>query len=661
MKPLHLVIIFCIALCAFPCLAAFAGDNEWKPITPAETALKESSIEKGADAEAIFWEVRVDDAALDQLALNHYIRIKIFTERGREKYAKVDVPFVKGQKIRDIAARVIKPDGTIVELKKEEVFERDIIKANGVKVKAKSFAVPSIEPGVIVEYKYREVIPGGVASNMPLIFQRDLPIQNATYYFRPAANTRYLNFNMDDNKFVKDKGGYYRATLTNIPSIAQEPIMPPEDEVRSWMLIYYVRDLKMDTDKYWSNAGYWLAQGFDIKDTLKPGGEIKRAAAEIMGSAATPDEKLAKLYEFCKKQIKNLTYDTSITDEEREKIKVNNSTTETYKKRQGFATEITQLFASLADAAGFEARLAFSGDRRKVFFSPRYAHSSFVHLAGVAVKVDNEWKYFDPGSPFVTKDMLGWFEEGESVFLLSSKDYITTKTPMSDTEKSVAKRTGKFKLLEDGTLEGDVRIEYTGHLAYQRKTNNYEDSPNKREETLKEEIKRRINTAELSNISIENVSDPINPFIYAFKIRVPNYAQKTGKRLFLQPNFFEYGNSPLFTASTRKYDIAFNHPWAENDEIQIELPAGFKLENAESPSPLADSGGIGSNKIDMAISNDGKILTYKRKFHFGKGGRIIFPVAAYPAVKGLFEAFHKNDTHSLVLRQEAATAAAKTN
>jgi hypothetical protein len=651
--------VFTLFIFSLLATIVLAGDEQWKPVSPAELSLKESAIEKDADAEAIFWEVRVDDGALDELSLKHYVRVKIFTERGREKYSKVDIPFLKGKKIKDIFARVIKADGSIVELKKEDVFDRDIVKADGVKIKAKSFAVPGIEPGAIVEYRYREVIRYGVAHNMPMIFQRDIPIQEMTYYFRPANNARTLSFNMNETKFEKEKNGFFRAQMKNIPSLREEPQMPPEDEVRAWMLVYYVNDLKMDTDKYWSNAGYWLVQGFDIKDTLKPGGDLKKAAAEIIGGAATPEEKLTKLYDFCKTQIKNLNYDPSVTEEERDKIKPNDSTGQTYKKRQGFAVEINQLFAALADAAGFDTRIAFSGDRRKIFFSPRYAHSSFVHLAGVAINVGGEWRYFDPGTPYTPVGMLGWFEEGESVFLLSSKDYITTKTPLAEPEKSVAKRTGKFKLLEDGTLEGDVRIEYTGHLGSQYKANNYEDSPNKREETLKEELKRRINAAEASSIQIENVTDHVKPFVYAYKIRVPGYAQKTGKRLFLQPNFFEYGTNPLFTASTRKYPVVFNFPWSENDQIEIEMPAGYSLEKPDAPAPVSDPQNIGSNEIKMRVSNDGRVLTYQRQFHFGKNGNILFPVQAYPVLKTMFEVFHKNDTHSMVLRQGATTAANK--
>ena len=627
----------------------FAQSKEWREVTAAERQMTTSKVEPNADAEAIFWEVRIDDST-ESLTMRHYIRVKIFTERGREKYSKVDIPFIKGTKVKDIMARVIKADGTIAELAKTDVFEREIAKADKIKIKAKSFAVPNVETGVIVEYRYTEVYPNSSANNMRMTFQHDIPIQNITYYFKPFLDGKYLTFNMGDNVFVKDKNGFYRATMENVTAIKEEPQMPPEDEVRSWLLMYY-QDKDVTTSDFWSYAGYDIAKKFDIKDTLKPSKEVKAAAEQIASGVQTPDEKLAKIFDFCKMQIKNITYDPQMTDEQKEAIKENKSTGETYQKKQGTATEINQLFASMVTALGFEARLAFGGDRSKKFFNPQQAHVSFIHFTSIAVKVGGEWKYYDPGSFFLPYGMLAWFEEDTSVLLLNSKDYLrNVRTPISGIGQSVAKRNGKFKLLEDGTLEGTVKIEYSGHLSYLQKMDNYEKSPAKREEMLKEDIKARMSTAEVSDISIENVSDAEKPFTYQYKIRVPNYASKTGKRLFLQPGFFEYGTTPVFSSATRKYPIYFQYPWSEQDNIEIEIPKGFELDNAETPAPLNDPSNIGSLSFKITIDKATNIINYQRKFHFANGP-YLFPVSSYPAIKGLFDAFNKADLSPITLKQ----------
>src|SRR6266404_2979925 len=49
----------CLLACAS--FAALAGGDDWRAVDPAELALKTSTVEKDADAEALFWEVRVDD------------------------------------------------------------------------------------------------------------------------------------------------------------------------------------------------------------------------------------------------------------------------------------------------------------------------------------------------------------------------------------------------------------------------------------------------------------------------------------------------------------------------------------------------------------------------------------------------------------------------
>ena len=89
------------------------------------------------------------------------------------------------------------------------------------------------------------------------------------------------------------------------------------------------------------------------------------------------------------------------------------------------------------------------------------------------------------------------------------------------------------------------------------------------------------------------------------------------------------------------------------------MPAGYTLEKPDAPAPISDPENIGSNEIKMRVSNDGRVLTYQRQFHFGKKGNILFPVQAYPILKNMFEVFHKNDTHSMVLRQGGTTAANK--
>ena len=201
--------LFTLCITTFLPAIIVAQDKDWRPVAPIDLQATKPVVEPDADAEAIFWEVRVDDSSADELAMRHYVRIKIFTDRGREDFARHDVAFTKGTKIKDFEARVTKPDGSVAYVNKDDVHERDIVKASGFKIRAKSIAFPGLEVGSIVEYKYREVIDDG-AANMRLIFQREIPIREIAYYVKPFSGTNamaYQPFNTGNIKFEKDKGG----------------------------------------------------------------------------------------------------------------------------------------------------------------------------------------------------------------------------------------------------------------------------------------------------------------------------------------------------------------------------------------------------------------------------------------------------------------------
>jgi hypothetical protein len=278
-----------------------------------------------------------------------------------------------------------------------------------------------------------------------------------------------------------------------------------------------------------------------------------------------------------------------------------------------------------------------------------------------AVKMGEKWEFFNPSSYYAPYGLLGWATEGQTAMITDNKGPIWVPLGLASADKSTEKRSGKFKLLPDGSLEGEGRIEYTGHWATTIKNINRGDSDVEREKYLKDKLRSMIlGSAEIENFTMENLDDPEKPVVYTFKIRVPDYASRTGKRLFFQPNVFERSSKPRFVSNTRKYDIYISYPYSESDDITLELPDGFSLESADSPMPIKDKQGIGSDEVSMGVTKDGKTLVYKRKFSFGNDGYIQFPVSSYPILKQFFEAFNSVDVHQLTLKQ-ATVAAAQSN
>ena len=649
----HVCLIFFLVLIALILVSrvnspsVLAGGDEWRPVDPADLALKAAIVEPNADAEAIFWEISIDDAGADDLVLSHYVRIKIFSERGRDAHSTMEIPFINGMKIKDIAARTIKTDGSIIELAKDDILERTVVKLSGLRLRTKSFALPGIELGAIIEYRWKEVISDSSAHNMPLQFQREIPVQAVTYRFKNLRGRPFdvRWFNMANSNFQKQKDGFHVSTVKSMPAFREEPFMPPEESVRSWAMVRY-----LDSYDDWDYEIYAKRIFAGFESFMTPDDPIKRKAAEITAGATTPEEKIEKIFAFCRTNIKNLDdKNAGITDQQLEKLRENKKLSDVLTGGIASSVEINLLFSALARGAGFQTRIVLLPDRGRRLFDPDVVVPGAIRPACIAVVFGEQWKFFDPGLRYITHGMLRWQEEGvEGV--IANRIPLWIKTPMSPPEKSKQKRVGNFKLDEKGTLEGDVSVEYTGHFAVDRKLFNEDDSSAQREEHLKAAVKARLSSAELSNISIENATDPAKPFIYKYHVRVPEFAQRTGKRLFVQPAFFQKGIEPLFSAGTRRFPIYFNFPWSEDDKITVSLPKGYTLDNADRPSPIKASQ-VSRHEVKIEFTDDESTLHYDRTFFFGATGNVLFPVETYPQLKRLFDEVHKADNHLIILKQ----------
>ena len=83
----------------------------------------------------LFWEIWVADAASNNqypyTVYTHYLRIKIFNDRGAKQYGTVDIEYRGKQNVSGLFARTIEPDGSVQDVSKEAVFDRIVEKRNG--------------------------------------------------------------------------------------------------------------------------------------------------------------------------------------------------------------------------------------------------------------------------------------------------------------------------------------------------------------------------------------------------------------------------------------------------------------------------------------------------------------------------------------------------
>lgn len=638
---------------SFTGLGAPAATFAWKPIGPEEFALKAPIVEPDADAEALFWEIRLEDDisgyGARRTTYEHYLRVKVFTEKGKESVSRVDLPYVGENRILDIQARTTKPDGTTATLAKDGVFDRTIVKAGGVSVKAKSFALPAVVPGAIVEYRWKETRWSGAAPYVPVSLQREIPVQKVSLTIRVLSSEKVAiktrAFRCQPTPFIKEKEGS-TTTVTMVPALREEPFMPPTDVVRAWVLLYYFDDDDDENpDVFWKKYGKSVFESF--RPSMKPNGNVRRTATQVIGDATDPEEKLRRLFEACRTRVKNvLAPANGYTPEARAKLKRNVDPDDTLDRGYGTPLDVNLLFASLAQAAGFDARVALLGDRERFFFNSSLAHTYFLSTYNIAVKVGEAWRFFDPGDWFLPWGSLRWQEEVSQALITDPKEPIFVRTPLSPPEKTVRGRKATLTLASDGTLEGDVVVELSGHAARDERVQRYGETKEEREKRHREAVQARMPNAEVTNVTFGGLdgSEPVATWRY--HVRVPGFGARTSKRLVFSPAFFQNGVPALFPASDRRFEIYFPYAFVERDEIRLEVPAEFAFESTAWAEPFSIAG-VGDYGAGVALESDGRTLAFTRSVRFTGG---FFKTADYVPLKRGFDRMAEADARQVSLR-----------
>ena len=289
------------------------------------------------------------------------------------------------------------------------------------------------------------------------------------------------------------------------------------------------------------------------------------------------------------------------------------------------------------------------GNRSDFFFTPQITDAYFLTTWAIAVNEGEQWSFYSPASRHLPFGMLRWQEESQQALILDPDQLLFAETPLAEAERSLQKRSAQLQLDREGSLQGGCRIEYSGHQAASRREQLDDETPQEREQAVQEMVQEWFNNAEVSQIQIENLEDPSKPLTYSWQVRVPGYAQGTGKRLFLQPAFFQTGTEPRFTASQRRHRIYFNYRWSEEDHVTIDLPQGMILEGAGSP-PSFSSQKLVHYSAQVTAGEDGRQLIYQRRFAFSG---LLFPVSSYSGLKQIFDDVHQRDTHTIILKKQA--------
>jgi len=656
--PAHsLRILLSLIIFFSPCIGAFASVG-FQPVSPDELKMTSEPKAPGAMAITLFRSVDRDDSARTAHE-DVYFRIRIFTEEGR-KYADVEIPFYKDAGIiTNLHARTIKPDGSIVNFN-GQVYEKTIVKARGLKYLAKTFTLPEVEPGAIIEYYYTvDFSDEYIGYTSHWILSDELFTKRAKFSLRPYSgdnpplNLRWTwNFlPAGTNPPVQGGNRVVNLEVTDIPAFQTEDYMPPENELKSRVNFIYSEDpFEKDPDTFWKKRGKKL--NGQLEAFVGKRGAMEQAVSQIVSPADSTELKLRKIYARVQ-QIRNTSYEIQKTQQEqkREKEKEPTNVETVWKKQYGNGVELTWLFLGLARAAGFDASGVWVSDRQNYFFNPQIMDASRLDTNVVVVKLNGKDVFFDPGAEFMPFGMLPWAEAGVTGRKLDKDGGSWIQTSLPESSDSEIKRQANLHITSTGDLEGTLTLTYTGLEAGQRRVDQRLSDEAARKKFLEDEVKESIPAAcdvELTNQPDWKASD--SPLLAQFNLKVPGWVGGAGRHALLTVGLFSASEKHLFDHADRVYPIYFEYPFKREDDITIDLPLGWQISNV--PAPQKQEGHIVS--YIMQVENNKGTLHLNRSLSMDI---LLLEQKYYPALRNFFQVVRTADEQQVLLQPVGSTSA----
>ncbi|HYL98351.1 MAG TPA: DUF3857 domain-containing protein, partial [Blastocatellia bacterium] len=540
------------------CLASDKPSLDWKAFTPEELTLKESATYSGVGAIVLDWEVFRDD---QENFATFYGRIKLFSDAGKDN-GNIEIPFVKDvTEIKDIQARTIHADGTIIPFT-GSVFEKTIVKSRQIRYLAKTFSMPDVQSGSILEYRYRVTWGSSKLFDSHWDLQQHLPVRHERFQIRPYSHSslRWYGTVPGGKPLVKGDGNVFTLELADMPPYNPEAYSPPERETKAEVDLYYFRSTYSDTNKFWEHIGTDWAEWPD--SFVGNRGFVHSLAASLVQPNDPPETKLRKLYVRVQ-QIRNLTYEHQLTSEEikQAKLKDNSNVEDVVKHNWGFNRSINLVYLGLVRAAGFEAHEVALSPRRDRFFHPEIEDSGQLTWNVVEVKVGDQYRYFDPGTKYCPFGLLHWTGTGVAGLRLQKEGGVLIKTPDPVSDAAIVERKATIHWSEEAT-KGELTVTYRGQEALIKRLTDVLEDDNERRKDLEDEAKAWLpaaSTVKLNNVTGWQSTD--EPLVATFVIEIPNFGVSTAQRLILPLDIFSSRTHPAFQYDKRKFPVYFSYPY----------------------------------------------------------------------------------------------------
>lgn len=575
-------------------LSAFAFP-EWQQPTPDELKMTADPAAPDSPAVYLFLEEKVDDPLHYH---SFYARIKILTEKGKEMYGDISLPYeAQVFKITDISGRTIHPDGTVIPFAGKPL-DKLVMHSGGMRVMEKVFSMPDVQVGSIIEYRWQLRYDDNTFSSPNWYIQQPVFVHKAHYHFNPTKTSRTIvhtehghedvvnrlsySFSLPSGVKVREGLDGFDLSVENIPALPDEDYMPPMRSFAYRVTFYY--SPWAGVDEYWKNQGrYWTK---DVERFADVSPKIKADVQTIVAPGDSDQQKAEKIYAAVMKfENTSFTRTHSAEENKAEGLKVKTAA-DIWDQKRGSNDEIARLYLALARAAGLKAYQMIVVNRDQNILQQAYLNWDQLDDEIVIVSIGGKEVYLDPGQRYCEFGKLHWkhtwtngvrqTDNGTAIALTSGMEYAANRED----------RYANLKLSADGTVSGQIRVTMFGVQALRWR----QAALRSDEAEVKKEFENDLQQQMPSGVQVKtnhfiSMDDPTTALMAIVDVS-GSIGTATGKRVFLPAVFFEANAKPLFVQSKRENMVDLHYPRTVQDQVTIDLPANLSVESLPQKSEV---------------------------------------------------------------------------
>ena len=617
-------------------LPSFAGDGDYA-VSKISAALL-----KNANAVLRLEEIKFEIHNLKEaIETNHYV-ITILNENG-DDWAEFVEGYDKLQEIISVEGNLYDVNGK--QLKKMKfkdlqdlsgVGESSLIEDNRIKRHNFYYRVYpyTIEYEVVTKFNHTMYFPGWIPvgnEKLSVELSRFTIICPGDYQFRYKA----FNYKSEPQVTTEKNNKITMWEVKDMPALIKEANGPDWHELTTTVIIapsnFQLGDYKGNMNS-WQDLGkfqYALNQG---RDNLPE--NIKQNIHTLIDGISDLRKKIQILYEYMQKNTRYISIQLGIGGWQPFDASY------VAKKGYGDCKALSNYMYSILKEAGIRSdyTLIRAGENAK-YITTDFPSRQFNH-AILSVPLEKDTMWLECTSQDLPAGYLSGFTADRYALVIDESGGNLVRTPKYGLNDNLETRKLTSVLDDDASLKIQVNTTYKG--LEQDDVHGMINYLSK--DKVKEYLERQLDfpTYDLDKFEYKESKSVIPEVEEKLNLYVSNYANITGKRLFIIPNVMSRSNTKLKSDEERKYEIVLHDEYRDIDSVEIEIPKGYEPESLPQPASIETKFGKYYNATKLS---NNKIYYYRTMEQYS--GR--FPAKDYADLVKFYDAIYKADRNKVVL------------